>query len=228
MRLRGAAGRRIRDAASTGIQAAWDLHLSWPTVMDAFRAVAHEVTGAPLPEGRVLGIDEPRRGRPRWERDPATGKWRLTRDRWPTGFADAPGTGGQLGQVEGRTVADVLAWLAATSLTWRKSIEYMAIDMSTTYRAAGRTGLPQATVVVGHFHVVLVNGTPLSRLAVVQMDTVRWSCCQLSSRSSYGGAASGRNSTGFDCAFARRSDPGLPRFPALTLACTVAMRRRPS
>ncbi|MFJ2008727.1 transposase, partial [Streptomyces chartreusis] len=70
---------------------------------------------------------------------PATGKWRLTRDRWHTGFVDALGTGGLLGQVEGRTVADVLAWLAATPLTWRKSIEYVAIDMSATYRAAVRT-----------------------------------------------------------------------------------------
>jgi transposase len=63
---RGAAGRRVRDAASTVIQAARDLHLSWPTVMDAFRAAAREVIEAPLPEVRALGIDETRRGRPRW------------------------------------------------------------------------------------------------------------------------------------------------------------------
>lgn len=119
MRLRGAAGRRIRDAASTVIQAARDLRLSWPTVMDAFRAVAHEVTEAPLPEVKVLGIDETRRGRPRWEQDPATGKWTRTRDRWHTGFVDTLGTGGLLGQVEGRTVAHVLAWLAATPLSWK-------------------------------------------------------------------------------------------------------------
>jgi transposase len=162
MRLRGAAGRRIRDAASTVIQAARDLHLSWPTVMDAFRAAAREVIEAPLPEVRALGIDETRRGRPRWEQDPATGKWRLTRDRWHTGFVDAFGTGGLLGQVEGRTVADVLAWLATTPLTWRKSIEYVAIDMSTTYRAAVRTGLPHATVVVDHFHVVQLANKMLS------------------------------------------------------------------
>ncbi|WP_457464794.1 helix-turn-helix domain-containing protein [Streptomyces sp. TE5632] len=81
MRLRDAAGRRIRDATSTVIQAARDLHVSWPTVMDAFRAAAREVTEAPLPQVRVLGIDETRHGRPRWEQDPATGKWTLTRDR---------------------------------------------------------------------------------------------------------------------------------------------------
>ncbi|MFJ9799998.1 helix-turn-helix domain-containing protein [Streptomyces wuyuanensis] len=70
LRLRGAAGRRIRDAASTVIQAARDVYLSWPTVMDPFRTAAHEVTQAPLPEVKVLGIDETRRGRPRWEQAP--------------------------------------------------------------------------------------------------------------------------------------------------------------
>jgi transposase len=161
-RLRTAAGRRIRDAGSTVIQAARDLHLSWPTVMDAFKVVAREVVEAPLPEVEVLGIDETRRGRPRWEQDPDSGKWQLTRDRWHTGFVDALGVGGLLGQVEGRTVADVLAWLATTPLTWRNSIRHVAIDMSATYRAAIRTGLPNAVVVVDHFHIVQLANKMLS------------------------------------------------------------------
>lgn len=74
MRLRGAAGRRIHDAASTVIQAAGDLHLSWPTVMDAFRAAAREVIEAPPPEVRVLGIDETRRGRRCWGQGPRRGQ----------------------------------------------------------------------------------------------------------------------------------------------------------
>jgi hypothetical protein len=102
------AGCRVRDAGSTVSQAARDLHLSWPTVMGAFRAQAREVIAAPLPAVKVLGIDETMRGRPRWEQDSATGKWHLVRDRWHTGFTDALGTGGLLGQVEGRTVADAL------------------------------------------------------------------------------------------------------------------------
>ncbi|MER5903407.1 ISL3 family transposase [Streptomyces mirabilis] len=161
-RLRGAAGRRIRDAGPTVIQAARDLHLSWPTVMEAFRTQARDVAEAPLPQVTVLGIDETRRGRPRWERDADTGKWRLTRDRWHTGFVDAAGHGGLLGQVEGRTVADVLAWLATTDLDWRKGIGHVAIDMSATYRAAIRIGLPHATVVVDHFHVVQLANKMLS------------------------------------------------------------------
>jgi transposase len=163
-RLRQAAGRRVRDAGSTVIQAARDLHLSWPTVMGAFRTSAREVVDAPLPGVKVLGIDETRRGKTKWEQDPDSGKWRLTRDRWHTGFVDAAGNGGLLGQAEGRTVADVLAWLSTTPLTWRKNIRHVAIDMSATYRAAIRTGLPDAIVVVDHFHVVQLANKMLSTL----------------------------------------------------------------
>jgi len=160
--LRVWAGRRVRDAGSTVIQATRDLHLSWPTVMDAFRTQAREVTEAPLPKVEVLGIDETRRGRPGWEQDPDTGTWHLIRDRWHTGFVDALGTGGLLGQVEGRTVPDVLGRLIATPLEWRKNIRYVAIDMSTTYRAAVRLALPHAVVVVDHFHVVQLANKMLS------------------------------------------------------------------
>ena len=73
-RLRDTAGRRIRDAGSTVIQAARDLRLSWPTVMEAFRRQARDVTEAPLPQVTVRGIDETRRGRPSWEQDAETGK----------------------------------------------------------------------------------------------------------------------------------------------------------
>ncbi|MET7913126.1 transposase family protein [Streptomyces avermitilis] len=92
-RLRSAAGHRVRDAGSTVLQAARDLHLSWPIVMNA-RIQAREVTDAPLPEAEVLGIDETRRGRPRWEQDPTTDKWLLVRDRRHTGFV-CPAAGGR-------------------------------------------------------------------------------------------------------------------------------------
>jgi len=59
----------------------------------------------------------------RWEQNPETGKWQLTRDRWHTGFVDALGVGGLLGQVEVRTVGDGLACLSTTPLTWRDSID---------------------------------------------------------------------------------------------------------
>ncbi|NEA68860.1 hypothetical protein [Streptomyces sp. SID12488] len=75
---------------------------------DASKATARQVTEAPLPEAEVevevevevLGIDETRRGRPRWEQDRDSGTRQPTRDRWHTGFVDAHGVGGPLGQVE--------------------------------------------------------------------------------------------------------------------------------
>jgi len=153
-RLREAAGRRVCDAGSTVVQAARDLRLSWPTVMNAFRTAGTQVTAAALEPVEVLGIDETRRGRTQWRKDPETGKWVPVADRWHTGFVDAAGVQGLLGQTEGRAPSDVLAWLATTPDQWRKQIRYVTIDMSADYRAAIRTGLPHATIVVDHFHVV--------------------------------------------------------------------------
>ena len=48
----------------------------------------------------VLGIDETRRGRPRWQRCAATGRW-VRVDPWDTGFVDPAGDQGLLGQREG-------------------------------------------------------------------------------------------------------------------------------
>lgn len=80
-RLREAAGRRVRDAGSTVIQAARDLHLSWPTVMGAFRTSAREVVDAPLPEVKVLGVDETRRGRTKVGAGPR--QWQVAPDPGP-------------------------------------------------------------------------------------------------------------------------------------------------
>ncbi|MGW1004309.1 transposase family protein [Streptomyces sp. NPDC002520] len=139
-RLRRVTGRRVRDAGSTVVQAGRDLRLSWPTVMDAFRAAGQEVmTAAPQPV-EVLGIDETRRGRMQWRQSAETGRWEPVADRWHTGFVDAAGIQGLLGQVEGRAPSDVLAWLATTPRQWRGQIRYVAIDMSAGYRAAIRIG----------------------------------------------------------------------------------------
>jgi len=66
-----------------------------------------------------------------------------------------------------------------------------------------------------------VKATPFSRPALVQIDTVRASCCQDRHRSSYGWAAGDTEGDrlGFDGD--RRGDPGLPRFPAARLACRL-------
>jgi transposase len=59
----------------------------------------------------VLGIDETRRGKIRWEQDRVTGRWRVVHDRWHTGMVDAAGTAGLLAHIDGRTAAKVAEWL---------------------------------------------------------------------------------------------------------------------
>ncbi len=101
-----------------------------------------------------LGIDEHRRGRPRWLTDDGTGEYVLLADRWHTCFFDLSGDQGLLGQVEGRTADDAAYWLAQASPAWRDRIEVVAIDMCSIYKSAVRRMLPAAWLVVDLFHVV--------------------------------------------------------------------------
>src|SRR5690349_19618122 len=159
-RLKTAAGRAVAVGGRTITQAGRDHGLSWPTVSAAFVREASVLLPAEPEPVCALGIDETRRGRPRYDRDPATGTTTVTADRWHTGFVDLTGGHGLLGQVEGRAAADAGAWLAARDPAWRAGITVVAIDMCPAYRAAVRAHLPQATLVVDHFHVVqLANRT---------------------------------------------------------------------
>jgi transposase len=153
-RLRQTAGDHVRDHGHTVIQAGRQLGLSWPTVMAAFCTQAQPLAEAEPAPVTVLGIDETRRGRPRWEKDQLSGVWKLTVDRWHVGFVDIGGGQGLLGQVEGRTSAVVCDWLGDRSPAWRASVRYVAIDMCTIFKSAVTTMLPHATLVVDHFHVV--------------------------------------------------------------------------
>ena len=81
----------------------------WHTVHDHAIAVADVALEAqPLPV-RVLGIDETRRGKAKWESDPQTGP-RVWLDRWNTGLVDITGDRGLLAQVNGRPSAAVMDW----------------------------------------------------------------------------------------------------------------------
>lgn len=152
-RLRDAAGRAV-VGGRTVAQATREMGLSWPVVHASF--VEHAT--AVLPEQpqpvAVLGIDETRRGAPRFALDPDTGVLEQIVDRWHTGFVDLTGDQGLLGQVEGRSSSDVGSWLAARTQQWREGVAVVAIDMCSAYRAAVAEHLPDATLVVDHFHVV--------------------------------------------------------------------------
>ena len=66
-RLRAEAGDRGKDGTcATGVASARQLGLSWPTVMDALREQAAPLLDDSPAPVEVLGIDEVRRGCPRW------------------------------------------------------------------------------------------------------------------------------------------------------------------
>ncbi|WP_433421412.1 ISL3 family transposase [Microtetraspora malaysiensis] len=163
-RLRRACGRAVADGGRTVAQAARDHRVSWPVAMREMRAYAAQVLPEQPKPTEAIGIDEIRRGRPRWELDPATGKYRLVADRWHVGFTDLSGGQGLLGQVEGRVSTAVATWLTARPAEWRNAVTHVAIDMCTVFRSAIRTALPHAVIVVDHFHLVQLANTKLAEL----------------------------------------------------------------
>lgn len=107
----------------------------------------------------ALGIDEIRRGQPHWVLD-AQGRSLTTVDRWHVDFCDLSDGQRLLGQVEGRNAQVVIDWLHARPAQWREQVRYVAIDMCTIFKSATRTALPDARLVVDHFHLVqLANQT---------------------------------------------------------------------
>jgi transposase len=163
-RLRTHIGAAIGDAARLVAEVAAGHGVSWPTAHRAF--VAHAKTRLAGPEPiQVLGIDETRRGKPRWQRCAATGRW-VRVNPWDTGFVDLAGDQGLLGQREGRTAAAVIDWLRERTPQFREAIDYVAIDPAAVYATAIRTPglLPNATLVVDHFHLVRIANDALTRL----------------------------------------------------------------
>ncbi|MFC4059655.1 ISL3 family transposase [Planomonospora corallina] len=159
-RLRRASGAAVADGGRTIVQSARDHALSWPVVAAAFTAHALRVLPTEPEPVTVLGIDEVRRGRPRWTWNATAQAWTTAADRWHVGFVDLSAGQGLLGQVEGRTARTVIDWLEARGTAWKEQVAYVAIDMCTIFKAAVRAALPHATLVVDHFHLVqLANAT---------------------------------------------------------------------
>ena len=153
-RLLEHAGREVAERGIAPAEAARDAGISWPPAHGAFAEAADELLGdAPAPVA-YLGIDEHRRGRPRWRRDTDTGEYVQLADRWHTCFYDLSGSQGMLGQAEGRTADDAAYWLAGATPAWRDAVQVVAIDMCTIYLSAVRRMLPCAQVAVDLFHVV--------------------------------------------------------------------------
>jgi transposase len=153
-RLLGHAAAEVADRGITPAEAARDAGISWHSVHGAFTEAAGGMLGEDPAPVAHLGIDEHRRGRPRWRTDTLTGENVQIADRWHACFYDLDGNQGLLGQVEGRTSDDAAYWLAGATPAWRDAVQVVAIDMCTIFASAVRRMLPYARIAVDLFHVV--------------------------------------------------------------------------
>lgn len=153
-RLLGHAAAEVADRGITPAEAARGAGISWHSVHGAFTEAASGVLGENPAQVAHLGIDEHRRGRPRWRTDTLTGETVQLADRWHVCFYDLDGNQGLLGQVEGRTCDDAAYWLAGATPAWREAVQVVAIDMCTIFASAVRRMLPHARIAVDLFHVV--------------------------------------------------------------------------
>ena len=153
-RLRWECGAGIAERFSCVLAGAQHYRISWPLAHRAYVAHVEATLALPLPPVTVLAIDETRRGKPKWEQDPATGRWRVAHDRWHTGIVDAHGTGGLLAHIDGRTAAAVSEWIRSQPDPWRQGITRVTIDLSASYLRAVTEALRDAVVVADRFHLV--------------------------------------------------------------------------
>jgi transposase len=124
--------------------------VSWTTAHRALIAAAGRLLPAPAPTP-VLGIDETRATSLRWVF--AEAGWRLSNP-WLTSFVDLHGDGGIIGLAPGRSGGCVRNWLAEQPQRFRNAVEVVAIDPSAPYASGLRRALPDARIVVDHWHLV--------------------------------------------------------------------------
>ncbi|MGL5824725.1 MAG: transposase, partial [Nocardioides sp.] len=163
-RLRAECGAVIATRFSCVLAGAQHYRVSWPVAHAACVAHVEPALAAPLPPVAVLGIDETRRGKPKWTRDPVTGRWAVVADRWHTGIVDAAGTDGLLAHVDSRTAARVAAWITAQPQAWRDGVTHVTIDLSASYAKAVADALPDAVIVADRFHVVRLANDMLTEV----------------------------------------------------------------
>jgi transposase len=150
-----AAGRSVAAVAA-------EYRVSWPVTHRHYVVHANTVLTEPEPPV-VLGIDETRRGTPKWIQDADSGKWART-ERFETNFTDLSGPGRLLGQVAGRSGKAVTGWLDDRGDAWKNRVKFVAIDPCAVYRSAVTRALPDAVIVVDHFHLVRLANQAVTKV----------------------------------------------------------------
>jgi transposase len=161
-RLRTQTGAAVGDAARSVAEVAAAHGVSWPTAHRAFFAHAEKALAEPHPPGYSAST-RPAAASPAGNAAPRPGGG-CGVDPWDTGFVDLAGDQGLLGQREGRTGAAVIDWLSQRTPQFREAVQFVAIDPAAVYASAIRTPglLPNATLVVDHFHLVALANNALT------------------------------------------------------------------
>ena len=137
-RARRAAAVSIGDHCRPVSGVAAEMGMDWNIPHEAFVAYAEQVLPAAPPPVRVLGLDETRRGKGRYEVVTSSTGVKVWVDRFDTGLVDLDGTGGLFAQVNGRNSAAVIAWLRAQDPAWRAPSGSWSPTIPTRPRRANR------------------------------------------------------------------------------------------
>lgn len=143
-----------RDGLSVALVARM-LGVGWHTINDAVLEL-----GAGLVENddrlvgvRALGIDEHNFLRGSFH-SPTS---------WVTGFVDVE-SGRLLDVVQDRTAAAVRRWIGAQPDTWRDAVEVATMDPYQGYASALTRSLPDAAIVVDHWHIIRLENQMLDEV----------------------------------------------------------------
>jgi transposase len=156
--------RRVGPGQASVSALADEFAVSWWAAMDAVRdhaaARTDHVTALGAP--RAIGLDET--------------SFLAATPTSPTQFVTHVvnlDSGATIDVLEGRSKPAVVAWLQSKPKAWRDGIEHVVIDPHQPYAAAVREWLPQARIVVDHFHIIRLANQALDEVRRrVQQDTL--------------------------------------------------------
>ena len=158
LRSKVSAAVTATNRAVSGVAA--DYGVAWWTVHRILVATPVQALGLAAPT-TMIGIDETRARSVRWCFK-ETG-W-VRGDPWMTSIVDLDPShpGGIIGLTPGRSGACVEAWMSLQSKEFRDGVTVVVIDPSAPHASGIRRALPQARIVLDHFHLVMLGNKMLT------------------------------------------------------------------
>ena len=158
-RLKVKVSAAVTTANRAVSEVAKDHGIAWWTVHRILVKTATDVLGRAAPT-TMIGIGETRARSVSWIQEDIAKKltWRRS-DPWMTSIVDLDRNhpGGIIGLAAGRSGACVQGWIALQTREFRAAVQVVAIDPSAPYASGIRRALPDARIVLDHFHLVMLG-----------------------------------------------------------------------